>query len=109
MCSYFSLFNFAHSTLELADLYDSGAERLSNKITRKALPFSTIEQLKKSSSSLHFTSFFCFLLSLSYHLASVFSPFPLFVPQVFDNYAVTVMIGGEPYTLGLFDTAGKKI
>ena len=28
-------------------------------------------------------------------------------PQVFDNYAVTVMIGGEPYTLGLFDTAGK--
>jgi hypothetical protein len=29
--------------------------------------------------------------------------------QVFDNYAVTVMIGGEPYTLGLFDTAGKCI
>lgn len=28
------------------------------------------------------------------------------VLQVFDNYAVTVMIGGEPYTLGLFDTAG---
>ena len=28
--------------------------------------------------------------------------------QVFDNYAVTVMIGGEPYTLGLFDTAGKE-
>ena len=26
--------------------------------------------------------------------------------QVFDNYAVTVMIGGEPYTLGIFDTAG---
>ena len=26
--------------------------------------------------------------------------------KVFDNYAVTVMIGGEPYTLGLFDTAG---
>ena len=26
--------------------------------------------------------------------------------QVFDNYAVTVMIGDEPYTLGLFDTAG---
>ena len=26
--------------------------------------------------------------------------------QVFDNYAVTVMIGGEPYTLGLFDTKG---
>jgi cell division control protein 42 len=31
-----------------------------------------------------------------------------YVPTVFDNYAVTVMIGGEPYTLGLFDTAGKK-
>lgn len=28
---------------------------------------------------------------------------------MFDNYAVTVMIGGEPYTLGLFDTAGKTI
>lgn len=32
-----------------------------------------------------------------------------YVPTVFDNYAVTVMIGGEPYTLGLFDTAGKMI
>ena len=32
----------------------------------------------------------------------------VFVPQVFDNYAVTVMIGGEPYTLGLFDTAGQS-
>lgn len=31
-----------------------------------------------------------------------------FPEQVFDNYAVTVMIGGEPYTLGLFDTAGEK-
>jgi cell division control protein 42 len=27
---------------------------------------------------------------------------------VFDNYAVTVMIGGEPYTIGLFDTAGQE-
>uniref|UniRef100_A0A2K6A3J4 Cell division control protein 42 homolog n=1 Tax=Mandrillus leucophaeus TaxID=9568 RepID=A0A2K6A3J4_MANLE len=27
-----------------------------------------------------------------------------YVPTVFDNYAVTVMTGGEPYTLGLFDT-----
>lgn len=27
--------------------------------------------------------------------------------QVFDNYAVTVMIGDDPYTLGLFDTAGE--
>lgn len=33
----------------------------------------------------------------------------LFVLQVFDNYAVTVMIGGEPYTLGLFDTAGNAV
>lgn len=32
-----------------------------------------------------------------------------YVPTVFDNYAVTVMIGGEPYTLGLFDTAGKSL
>lgn len=28
---------------------------------------------------------------------------------MFDNYAVTVMIGGEPYTLGLFDTAGTPM
>ncbi len=33
----------------------------------------------------------------------------VFVLQVFDNYAVTVMIGGEPYTLGLFDTAGNAV
>lgn len=32
-----------------------------------------------------------------------------YVPTVFDNYAVTVMIGGEPYTLGLFDTAGSYL
>ena len=32
-----------------------------------------------------------------------------YVPTVFDNYAVTVMIGGEPYTLGLFDTAGENL
>ena len=31
-----------------------------------------------------------------------------YVPTVFDNYAVTVMIGGDPFTLGLFDT-GMKI
>ncbi|KAK9465426.1 P-loop containing nucleoside triphosphate hydrolase protein [Lipomyces arxii] len=35
--------------------------------------------------------------------------FPVdYVPTVFDNYAVTVMIGDEPYTLGLFDTAGQE-
>jgi len=33
----------------------------------------------------------------------IFKPFT----QVFDNYAVTVMIGDDPYTLGLFDTAGE--
>ncbi|MEQ2287201.1 Rho GTPase [Ameca splendens] len=31
-----------------------------------------------------------------------------YVPTVFDNDAVTVMIGGEPYTLGLFNTAGQE-
>jgi len=31
-----------------------------------------------------------------------------YVPTVFDNYAVTVMIGSEPYTLGLFDSAGQE-
>ena len=31
-----------------------------------------------------------------------------YVPTVFDNYAVTVMIGQQPYTLGLFDTAGQE-
>ena len=31
-----------------------------------------------------------------------------YVPTVFDNYSVTVNIGEEPYTLGLFDTAGQE-
>ncbi|XP_047216800.1 cell division control protein 42 homolog [Girardinichthys multiradiatus] len=31
-----------------------------------------------------------------------------YLPTVFDNYAVTVMIGGEPYMLGLFDTASQE-
>ena len=31
-----------------------------------------------------------------------------YVPTVFENYAVTVMVSGEPYTLGLFDTAGQE-
>ncbi|XP_044534221.1 cell division control protein 42 homolog [Gracilinanus agilis] len=31
-----------------------------------------------------------------------------YVPTVFDNYAVTVMIGSNPHTLGLFDTAGQE-
>ena len=33
---------------------------------------------------------------------------PTLTTQVFDNYAVTVMIGEDPYTLGLFDTAGQE-
>ena len=31
-----------------------------------------------------------------------------YVPTAFENYAVTVMIDGEPYTLALFDTAGQE-
>ena len=31
-----------------------------------------------------------------------------YVPTIFDNYAVNVQIGGETYTLGLFDTAGQE-
>ena len=34
--------------------------------------------------------------------------FPKDVPTVFDNYAVTVMIGGDPYTLGLSDCADRR-
>ncbi|KAK3370603.1 small GTPase superfamily, partial [Podospora didyma] len=31
-----------------------------------------------------------------------------YVSTVFDNYAVTIMVHDEPYTLGLFDTAGQE-
>eukprot|EP00116_Pleurobrachia_bachei_P010865 sb/3471127/ len=31
-----------------------------------------------------------------------------YVPTVFDNYSVTVVIGGDPYIVGLFDTAGQE-
>ncbi|RIB21137.1 cell division control protein 42 [Gigaspora rosea] len=42
-------------------------------------------------------------------IAYTTNKFPFeYVPTVFDNYAVTVMIGDEPYTLGLFDTAGQE-
>ncbi|KAG2068384.1 small GTPase CDC42 [Suillus decipiens] len=32
-----------------------------------------------------------------------------YVPTVFDIYTVTVMIGEDPYTLSLFDTAGQEV
>ncbi|KAI9441671.1 cell division control protein 42 [Lactarius indigo] len=32
----------------------------------------------------------------------------VYVPTVFDTYAVTVTIGDDSYTLGLFDTAGQE-
>ena len=31
-----------------------------------------------------------------------------YIPTVFDNYAVSVNVGNEKYTLGLFDTAGQE-
>lgn len=31
-----------------------------------------------------------------------------YVPTIFDNYAVNLVIAGEPYILGLFDTAGQE-
>ena len=31
-----------------------------------------------------------------------------YVPTVFDSYAVTVLVGGQAHTLGLFDTAGQE-
>ena len=40
------------------------------------------------------------------HVLSSWPARPQTPGQVFDNYAVTVMIGEDPYTLGLFDTAG---
>ncbi len=49
----------------------------------------------------------CFLVLRSYKSGARNNGHPTML-QVFDNYAVTVMIGGEPYTLGLFDTAGQE-
>ena len=31
-----------------------------------------------------------------------------YIPTVFDNYVVTLRIGEDSYTLGLFDTAGQE-
>ncbi|KII68575.1 Cdc42 [Thelohanellus kitauei] len=31
-----------------------------------------------------------------------------YVPTVFDNYTVTAKVSGQPYTLGVFDTAGHE-
>ncbi|XP_039461004.1 cell division control protein 42 homolog isoform X3 [Oreochromis aureus] len=50
------------------------------------------------------------LLHLHVYL-SLFMSCLTFVPcllQVFDNYAVTVIVGGEMYSLGLFDTTGQE-
>ena len=45
----------------------------------------------------------CLLISYSTN------KFPLdYVPTIFDNYSVTILIGGEAYSLGLFDTAGQE-
>ena len=30
-----------------------------------------------------------------------------YVPTVLENYAVTLRVGNVPYTLGIFDTAGR--
>lgn len=49
------------------------------------------------------------VIMLHYQTPPFFAYFFFVFSKVFDNYAVTVMIGGEPYTLGLFDTAGKLV
>ncbi|KAM3596202.1 uncharacterized protein V6R79_010246 [Siganus canaliculatus] len=33
---------------------------------------------------------------------------PDYIPTVFDNYAVTVLIGDEPHTLAIYDTSGQE-
>ena len=31
-----------------------------------------------------------------------------YIQGIIDNYSVTVMVDGEPYTVGIFDTAGQE-
>ena len=48
-------------------------------------------------------------VSVLFYLYQMLESSFIIFSKVFDNYAVTVMIGGEPYTLGLFDTAGTLL
>ncbi len=57
----------------------------------------------------NFIPYFLSLVSLVVYVSAVWSLSLMYNLQVFDNYAVTVMIGSEPYTLGLFDTAGELL
>ena len=50
----------------------------------------------------------CGKTSLLLSYATNTFPSEFLPPGGFDNYAVTMTIGGEPYTLGLFDTAGQE-
>lgn len=45
----------------------------------------------------------CFLI------CATTSSFPSdYVPTVFDNYSVNLMLNGSPYSVGLWDTAGQE-
>uniref|UniRef100_A0A8C5C1P8 Cell division control protein 42 homolog n=1 Tax=Gadus morhua TaxID=8049 RepID=A0A8C5C1P8_GADMO len=74
-----------------------------NKFPSEYVP--TVSTLHKYLSVGDAHVFVCNVMACKEAFASMSS---FLAPQVFDNYAVTVMIGGEPYTLGLFDTAGQE-